>query len=260
MRASTTLLAITVTLLAACRQPASGGVFSDTAYYPARDHYRVRAHPERSASPHHLLSAHWQVDNFQVDPSGRITDAKRGPDWRASFRLDEDGDGRPDRAPATADLYDLRFIHDEDGSVIWSRTIPVDATASNRRLDVVAHDLVDRVGGSTYFRVDLSSVGEERRIGTRLVEEGPVELNGASGWLVTFDVIALDQEEANAEYVGDRVTLVMVRPHLRWMRDGTSAETGGWSMLTMFGLAGRAEIQPQHRGDFEQLLSRVDVR
>lgn len=247
---------LTATWLGACGG-AYGGHFREDAYYPSRDHYRVRRSMGSSA-PGGLLSEHWLLDNFRVE-DGEPRDPKSGPDYRTTYSLDRDGDGRADR-PVRAELYDLRFVHAHDGSVLWSRTMPVDRIAERRELEVIAHDYVDRVGGGNYFNVTLSGEVEQRRLGTRIVEEGPVRVGGAEGWMVTFDVLALDQQEANPQYTGNRVTMVLVRPEgALWSPQGEPRPDEGWPMLVVLGLAGRAELQPTHTGDFLDFLSRLDM-
>ena len=244
-----------ILLLAGCSS--YGGHFRSDAFYPQRDHYRVRR-IDQDSGPGGLLTTAWLLDNYRVN-HGVPGDPKVGEDYRSVIALDRDGDGRTDRR-ARVELYDLRFVHAVDGSVLWTRTLPTSSVAAARALDVIAHDYVDRVGGGSYFDVSLSGEVTETRLGTRIVEEGPVRVGGVDGWMVTFDVLALEQREANPLYAGNRVTMVFCRPEdALWDPGGTPRPDEGWPMLVLFALASRSELHAAHTPELLELLSRVDM-
>lgn len=236
----------------ACAGPPVG-TFTDAAFYPLRDHYRVTA-----VRPGGLLPARWALDNYRVDESGQIREPKRGRQYFTQYRLDRDGDGRVDTRGRTP-LYDLRYEHESDGSVIWVRTMPTPMGTAERSLEVIANDYVDHVGGGSYFTVSLAGQVSQRRLGTRVVEQGPVRVGGTAGWMTTFDVLALEQQEASPEYAGDRVTVVFIRSEALWGPGQAPQHGGEWPMLLVLGLAARAELHPQHEETFYDLLRRVDL-
>ncbi|MFO0685914.1 MAG: hypothetical protein U0234_27895 [Sandaracinus sp.] len=242
--------------LAGCHHATRVGAFGDDAFYLVRDHYRIDYVDGRRD----VMSDAWTLENFQLTESG-VGDAKWTPEYTRSLHLDENDDGRSERAQVV-ERYDLRYSHRSDGTLLFAQTTPVPSRAADRDLEVVAHDFVDRVGGASYFEVDWSAqVVTARRNATVLREEGPVTVDGVPGYWVTFDIVSLDQREADASHQGERVTIVLARPMARWtpsVRPYSPDAQDGWPMLVMFGYASRVEHHDTHRAEFEDLLRRID--
>jgi hypothetical protein len=261
--AAALLLPLSLGALPGCAGAPRVGAFGDDAFYAVRDHYRV-GYAEAGASrpsPSALLGPRWLLDNFVVR-DGEIRDAKSTPEHRRWVELDRDDDGRVDHR-LSIERHDLRLTHEGDGSVLWAQTSPVGRRVANRDLEVIALDFVDRVGGGSYFEVDWGAATvRERRVGTAVRAHGPVTVDGVPGHEVTFDIVSLDQREAQAEHQGERVTVVIVRPEARWAPSPRAfdreARDDEWPMLVFFGHASRAERHDAHREDFERFLSRVD--
>lgn len=244
-------------LVAGCRGNIVG-TFADGAFYHVRGHYRVR-YAAAGAGRHALLSqSDWTLENFVEDRRGMPAHVSPSDRFWTDYSLDAGG-RRPARV--RAELYDLRFVHRRDGTVLWARTVPLSRTDEDTRLQVIARDYVERAASGSAMTVSLSSAPEARarRFGPRILHEGPAQIDRSPAYYVMFEHIDLDRREAEPGSVGEIFTLVFVRPGATRWRSGVY---GGaeWPMLLIFGYASRPEHHETHRADLESLLSRVDIR
>jgi hypothetical protein len=231
------------------------GVFEPDAFYHSRGHYRVR-HYVASYRRDPMPTADWSLENFLEGPNGPAQ-ASPSPRFWTQYRLELDG--RTQR-PTRAELFDLRFVHRRDGTVLWSRSVPLPSTRGQTSLEVLARDYVELAASGSAIEVDFSGPTEARvrRFGPRMLYEGPAQVDGQPAYYVVFEHVDLDRREAAPDAVGDIVTLVFVRPHLPWRAGITSGHE--WPMVLVFGYASRPERHAEHREAFEGLVSRVDLR
>src|SRR5690606_9025544 len=118
------------------------------------------------------------------------------------------GSSRPHRV--RAELFDLRFVHRRDGTVLWARTLPLSHTEEERSLEVLARDYVERAASGSAMTVDFSPppAAHARRFGPRILHEGRADVGGQPGYYIIFEHVDLDRREAEPDSHGEIFTLV----------------------------------------------------
>ncbi|HHH29164.1 MAG TPA: hypothetical protein ENK57_12575 [Polyangiaceae bacterium] len=248
---------VAIVTLCACGGETAVGHFGTNAFYPARNHYRVRYVPGEE-SRRALLPRVWVIDNFHVE-DGRPTRARRAPRYFTSYLLDEDGDGDVTKATRT-ELFDLRYVHERDGSVIWARTMPLTRMMANRELSVILRDYIDRSSGGSYVEATLvgAPVVRERRLAPRILREEPSRIDGQPAYVAVVEFIDVDRHRVDPDARGEVVTLAITRPRgLVWRSRVTSGSR--WPALMLLGYSARPEVHAEHEADFESFISRIDV-
>jgi len=240
---------VLVLALIGCHPPRVGA-FGLRSFDLTLDHYRIAY-----AQHGHVVSSEWLINNFRLE-RGRPTQVKWTSEYTRTLRPDMDSDGAYEPS-FTIPRFDLSYTHAHDGADLWVQTTPVSTRIGMRDLDVIAHDFVDRVGGGSYFEIDWAADAlRERRIGTVVREEGPVQVGGVPAYWVTFEIVSVDQRDVNQAHQGDLVTVVLMRPEARW---NTERRYGrGLPMLVTAGYASRGEHHATHRAEFEDLLRRIE--
>ena len=233
---------------------AASETYRPYAFVPRPRHYRVRYLPGEEDA-RRILPAGWRVRDHRVDGDGRPTDPFDERRDRVPIALDLDEDRGIDLR-GFAPRYDARYEHDEDGAEIVGITLPVDASTGRRSLEVIAHALIDGVFGEGF--VDVRG-DRARTYETRVVDEYEAEVGGAPAHLVTIELAQSVPGRGVAWGRGTTLTIVLVRPPLRW-RPGVRASTDGAPMLVLWMLEARSERYALHRGAFDSLLDRLDVR
>lgn len=239
---------------------ATGCVASETfragAFVPGPRHYRVR-YAREGVAMRAVLPTGWSILNYRTDGEGRPTQPFAGHQDLVRIAVDADGDRDVD-VRATAPRYDLHFQHDEDGSEIAVMTVPLDGRLARRSLGILAHALIDGAFGDGFVEWQGDRA---RSYQTRIVEEQEVTVGGASGYLVTFEIAQVVPGVGASFGRGVTSTIVLVRPgELRWRGGDRADRATGAPMLVLAMLdapSGRYEL---HRGDFESLLHRLDIR
>ncbi len=208
---------IVIALVAHCVAGCRGnnvGVFAEDAFYHVRGHYRVR-YPHAGAPRRALLpTAAWTLENFLDDERGLPSRVSPSSRFWTVYSL-ETGGSRPVRV--RAELFDLRFVHRRDGTVLWARSVPLPSTQEQTSLQVVARDYVVRAASGSAMTVDFSPAPEARarRFGPRVLHEGRARVDGQEAYFMIFEHIDLDRREAEPDARGEIFTLVFVRPDRR---------------------------------------------
>ena len=106
--------------------PSTTGAFDDKGYKQLIHGYRVAGrHAEDASVPQEsLLGSDWKLDNFYYENGGKSLVQKTSPEYRISYELDYNDDGKIDLTSEEF-LYDLRFTHLKRDGVIWLRTVPL---------------------------------------------------------------------------------------------------------------------------------------
>lgn len=249
------MLSLVLSMLAVsgCKRIAVG-YFGDAAFYHLRGHYRVRYLP---GEPMRLLPAGWELDNFATDGEGRPTVALLHERFWTDLSIETDVNRK---VPARAEAVDLRFVHQRDGAVIFTRTLPLPSTADGRDLQVLARDFVDRTSGGSYSLVSV--LGEpavrEQRFAPRVLREGPATVNGQPAYYTRFELVDVDRAQAAGGAPGEMLTLVFIRPGNHVWRSGVDSRLE-LPMVLVAGLASRPERHDEHRDAFAAFVSRIDV-
>lgn len=241
---------------------ASGCIASETyrehAFVPALRHYRVRYEPG-GADARRVLPEAWSVDGYRVDGEGRPTRPFDSPTAMVGVGIDLDGDHRVDLRGRTP-RFDLHYQHDEDGAELSASTLPLEPRLARRSLPVLAHQLLDGAFGEGFIQ-GVGGSGRTRAYVTRIVDEQEAQVGGAPAYSLTFEVAQLVPGEGPAFGRGETMTIVMVRPGaLRWREGGLASTSSGVPMLILLMYSARSDRYALHRGDFDALLDRLDVR
>lgn len=241
-----------VALLCASGCGGPPATFRATAFHASGDHYRIRY---LASGQREVLSHVWRLANYQLESP------RRGATFQRFEQIDTDGDGRPD-ARGLMPRDDLRFEHRRDGTLLFLRTLPMPADVGERALDVLADELVQAVGSHTELEFDATGhAARARVVGTRVYSEGPVRVGGETGWMVTFDVVSLEQTVVDSAHVGARSTIVLLRPEsLRWRPERRADASGRAPLLVVIAMTGRADLHDAHFDEYASLLSRLDFR
>lgn len=238
----------------------TGCIASETyrgrAFVPPPRHYRVR-YLSGEEDARRVLPEAWRVRGYRVDGEGRPTRPFDARDEQVRVALDLDGDTRPDlrgRAPR----YDLRYEHAEDGAEISASTFPIEPRLGGRSLAILAHGIVDGAFGRGF--VELDAHQRAHAYETRHVDEYEAVIGGAPAHLLTFEIAEVVPGRGPAWGGGTTATLVLVRPgELRWRPDARASRDGAPMVIVLLYIA-RSDRYALHRGDFDALLDRLDVR
>lgn len=240
----------------------SGCIASETyrprAFVPELRHYRVR-YEEGGVDARRVLPEGWSIEGYRVDGEGRPTRPFDSPTATVGVGIDLDGDHRVDlrgRAPR----FDLHYQHDEDGAELSASTLPLEPRLARRSLPILAHQLLDGAFGEGFVQ-GVGDSGRTRAYVTRIVDEQEVQVGGAPAYSLTFELAQVVPGEGPAFGRGETMTIVMVRPGaLRWREGGLASTTSGVPMLIVLTYSARSDRYALHRGDFDALLDRLDVR
>ncbi len=247
MSSKITFLVFASVIASGCLPGRPMGHFGERAFYHTRDHYRVRY---LAADSPRLLPPSWTLETYEHDARGRPTAPSSDPRFYADYRIDHPR--RRNVRYMRAERFDLRFV-EEDGSAMWSRTMYLHGAWLKVPL---ARLLAAGVSPMEFERLpmpDLLDLRERRQESrTRLVEEGPVRVDGQEAYFLTFD---LETHESRGSVVVSRVTLVgVVPPHgARWQRRELPS-------LVLFAYTTPPASHDEHRAAFESFVSRVDLR
>lgn len=235
--------------------------FGDRGFYHRDYAYRI---DYLNRSDRSLLPPDWQLDNFQVR-DGQLQDYKRGRGWVETIRFDTDDDGATDAAIELY-TYDLLFEHRRHDGLIWLRSFPVSPDVGERSLEVLAENYVEGVSGTGYVvsRLEPVVVGE-RRYGTRVIDSASGTVAGARAHRITFDVVNLDQQEADPSTAPTRVRIYLIHAPYPWVwgagatREG-AFRRGAWPLLMVAGYVNDAHRFAEDEGALESLLARLAFR
>lgn len=222
------LAAALAALVSGCVETHPAGVTNAHAYYRSHEHYRVRLDGDA------LLPAPWTAEagpeapQLVTRPVGlyfpRTYGALRVPRW------------------------DLRFVHEETGGVMWSRTLLLAPAWAQDPLEVMLERTVISLTLPHAVAPDLFG-DEVRAAGVAIRRAGPARVDGRDGRYLTFDVTRAREDDLSIE----RVTVVAVplaQPyrHLRWTAPA----------VAIFAHASAPARHRAQHADFERFVSRVD--
>jgi len=234
--------------------------FASDGFHPLRDHYRVlfTQGGERTCS---IASPEWALDNYELIRRPCEIEPRRAREYRVHHRLDHDADGRTD-ADSPEPRDDVLLLHRGDGTAMWIRTVPLEPRLEQRALDVLVHDYLDWLSGSTSVEIDLGNyitVRTRRSRIVRVVSEGPAQVAGQPAHRVQFDRIDTTRAPVDPSYVPEREELVVFRPGAHRWRSARSGvrSRDSWPMIVIVGISARADRLEAHRVDFESLLAGI---
>lgn len=230
--------------------------FDATGFRHPRFDYHVGA-----VGPGSLLGPGWQLDNYQLDRSGRPLASKRGQDYRVRRRVDVDGDGVIDSL-GEEDAYDLRFLSRTDAGVVWVRTAPLSSQLAHTDLRVLMRLYVEGIAGTGLMLTDLGAGRVEvveRRYATREVASGPTVVDGREAFEATIEIANVDQLELSRDARWQRARIVLVRTDLLWAPVGSSSRTLRQLLpvLMVVGYSNLPEDFASHEREIDALLSRI---
>lgn len=243
------LLALTCT---GCFPRSQIGWFDAHAFYPTRQHYRIR-YADGMEEQRTLLGPRWHVENFLRDSQGRPDRARAGWSDVRFHTVDRNGDGLADRA-VRDHRFDLAFESLDENAFAWVRTDPIDAITAQRPLSVVTDSIVSGFATNEY---QAGWMRGGPRLTPRVVEHGPARFGvGVEAYRVVFEVVDADRAH---EGPGAVVYLVITRPSRPWSADGSPDARDG-AQRVIFGLVSRPESFPMHAQELDGMLQRVDFR
>jgi hypothetical protein len=237
-----------LSLATGCVDRSHVGYFDDHAFYHVRQHYRVRYAPE-GRGVRALLGPDWRPLNIRYE-DGLPSECRWAPEDRTKIYLDADGDGRSE-VQVTAERFDLQFEHRQSGATVLARTTPIAHALRDRRLDVLVHEILERVASS-------SSRGPGAVEVTRVLHEGPATVGGAEAYHAIFEGAALGPTGDVIARSTDRAHLVLVRPTTRWFEGGADRSGRSAPMIVSFWLVSRREHFDSLDPAFSELLGRID--
>ncbi len=169
-----------------------------------------------------FVSGDWRIENFQTDGSGEPIKLKSGPRYETAIAFDYDGDGEPDNI-GTFPSYDLRLKHRKTAAHLWLSNQPISADHGQTDLSVLMRDLVDGVGGTGQFQVQVGGpnhhktvvVVENRRYAAKLVSTTPRTVSGFPALEGLIEIYNLDQSKLDEQRPIERARVIMLRPPFR---------------------------------------------
>jgi hypothetical protein len=213
------------------------------AFVPPMRHYRIRYDDDAHRA---VLPRGWRVVNH--DGAGvRLGDA-----WWSRDAVEVSA-GTSHLVPRPR--FDLYAERDDDGAILFVRTIPVPFRIGARPLADFAHHFVLRARDEGLTFVDGART--VRPGAATIQSESPAEVGGVEAYAITVDASVA----AAARHESPRtVALVLFRPGAwRWRESGLATAEGA-PMLVVAGYAASPDDYDAHVADFHALLGRLDVR
>lgn len=236
------VLASVLALGAGCYRPSAIGYFDETAYYPARGHYRVGFDgPDGSR----VLLRGWTLTDFARRDGVPTTAIGNVSSHTQRFNYDPDDTGRS--RLVIDETRDLRLAHD-DGSRILMWTEPLTRAASTFDL------------GEMVVALAMASVARSNMTVT-IAEHAPVSLDGQPAHQVFFEVVDPTPLATGIRRMPIRNCLVAVRPDRRWIPNGSTEDPSeGMPMVVLMVLSADADRFDARYAEWEALLGRIDFR
>jgi hypothetical protein len=239
-----------VALVAACVH-AQTGRFTESSFAGAEGRFGF-SYLDRSGG--RLLPGAWRLENWTPDATGKPESQKDEGMYlsRAQWPL-------PDGSMRWMQFvtHELRYDHASSGATIWVRVLPLMQREANLSLKVVAERWANTVSG-TVFDYTFSGPEGAKRLGSKILATGGVTVAGQPAHQVVFDVVNLDQLQADPNAPRTRVQAYFVAAPVT--KDMFSPG-GNWRVpaCVFIGLAAPAERFDALMPDFTSLVSRMWV-
>ena len=190
----------------------STGAIDPQGYRHTDFGYAVRSLEPGSAQ---FLPPHWQLDNFQIDRVSGQWEQKTGGHWKAVRRVDLNGDGVIDKSETNEEpAYDLHFVHEVNGGIIWVKAHPVRKDRGRLALDVVLDDYIDSLRGTGLFEQgDLFGLETvvARKFTTFVRERKSTKVAGRPAVEAVIELAETDRLEIDKSERSGIVRVVMIR-------------------------------------------------
>jgi hypothetical protein len=190
----------------------STGAIDPQGYRHTDFGYAVRSLEPGSAQ---FLPPHWQLDNFQIDRVSGQWEQKTGGHWKAVRRVDLNGDGVIDKSETNEEpAYDLHFVHEVNGGIIWVKAHPVRKDRGRLALDVVLDDYIDSLRGTGLFEQgDLFGLETvvARKFTTFVPERKSTKVAGRPAVEAVIALAETDRLEIDKSERSGIVRVVMIR-------------------------------------------------
>lgn len=107
--------------------------------------------PFSAAGESSALGPDWRLDNFACDGGGHCEE-KRGKEYVAWRHYDEDRDGTISFKEKTKEaIYDVRFVNEVHGGVIWAKAHPVHPEDARLELSTILSAYADSLAGAGLY-------------------------------------------------------------------------------------------------------------
>jgi hypothetical protein len=201
-----------------------------------------------------LLPTTWTLENWTVDANGK-PDAQKDQ----GMYLSEAQWPLPDGSMKWMKFltHELRYDHPSSGATVWVRVLPLPPREASLSLKVIAETWANTVSG-TVFDYTFKGAEGATRLGSRILATGSATVAGYPAHQVVFDVVNLDQLQADPNAPRSRVQAYFVGAPVA---KELFAPGGTWrSVACVFiGLAAPAERFDSVVPDFASLVSRMWV-
>ncbi len=238
-------LVATIALVVACTPSA----FGPTGYSQPDEQYRIRA-----SSPK-VLEGDWVLDSHHGDSPDKLK-PKQSDKYLVVFPVDIDGDGDVDYEHEKP-LYDLRWEHAKDSTSIWVRTIPIPSKLARKDERVLLLNYIERIAGSglEFASYDGVVTAIASRYGTKVLGIRELEVGKQEAHVADVEIVNLDQLEADESAPRHRARLVL----LHCPTPIKAVHQTELPAVILAGYSSRPEDFLKHVGEFEDLLSRLDL-
>jgi hypothetical protein len=238
-------------LLAGCAP--KKGALTPEGYQSGKHDLKVAVHSEGA-----LMGSNWRLDNYFQDGDGWYP--KTGAEYRATYELDHDGDGRYE-TKAKEYIFELRFVHRGHDGVIFLRTVPQSTDQKDKRLDVLMDRYIGGIAGSGYSVVTFGDTPRvvEKRFAATIAEEGKGTIGGLSAQTAIVDIKNLDQLEVDPDTKGSRLEIILAHTNFVFHSNPRYEEETAFPVLLVAGYWNRADEFEESLPEFHEFLNRIMI-
>lgn len=259
---------VSSSLLLGCAS--TSGVIGPQGYQQSVVKYQV---DYLDADKQSFLPDDWALDNYTRDTDGEWSE-KTGKEYQATRELDEDGDG--DISPSEKNkesIFDLRFVNQRDGAVIWLKVHPLAFADSKRELEVILDNYADGLAGAGLF--EQSSLfglrtDKERHYTTFVEKKVSTNIGPVGAILGLIEIAEVEKLRLDATHRDSKAELLFAKVRYREPLNWT--QTARWPVetvkekrfqvrtgLLVIGYYDSASRFDSHLADFNGLLARIQI-
>jgi hypothetical protein len=252
---------------------ASAGVaFGPTHYEHLGFHYKIAY----AGKAKELLGPDWRLDNLKFNRATNRWESKRGPEYIWTREQDLNADGTIDLGESHEEgVYDLRYQHERDRGVIWTKAHPLLRRNAAKDLDVILENYAEQLSGEGLYSAGTIFSAEtvkSRRYVSFIVERTPIQIGPNLGVVGVIELAEVERLRLDPNHRSARLKIVFSKltyqnPSLsgavpggqhRMVDCGTRRCEQGVALLVA-GYYNDASHFAEHLGEFDDLIRRLSV-
>jgi hypothetical protein len=268
----TLLLSCICPLMGACAT--SSAAFGPSGYEQTAFHYQIRY--ADSKAQRLLGGKDWRLDNLIWDDTIQGWSHKKGSTYTWTRAQDTDQDGTISAQEQHEEgVFDLRFVHTRDQSVIWTKAHPLLLNDAGQDLDVILENYAEQLSGEGLYTAGTifsAATLKTRKFVSFIVDRAPLQIGPNLAVVATIELAETERLRMEPAHRSSMVRIVFTKlayqnrmddrsvpgAQEETVRCGSSTCNRG-IVLLVAGYYNDAAHFPDHLGEFEDLVKRISV-